>query len=85
MESYDGAGHMKYFEYSSNGTAKYTVSGTGTYILLSAATAAAILHHRRYRLRTRHRQLAGPCRQPLRQSNRERQRHIFVRRQDQLE
>lgn len=32
MESYDGAGHMKYFEYSSNGTAKYTASGTSLLI-----------------------------------------------------
>jgi hypothetical protein len=33
MESYDGAGHMKWYNITSNGAYSYTSSGTGTYTI----------------------------------------------------
>ncbi len=39
MESYDGAGHMKYYEYSSNGTTQYTAAGTATYSITANCIA----------------------------------------------
>ena len=33
MESYDGAGHMKWYNITSNGTVSYTSTGTGTYTI----------------------------------------------------
>ena len=32
-ESYDGAGHMKYFQFTNDGAVTSTFSGTGTYVI----------------------------------------------------
>jgi hypothetical protein len=42
MESYDGKGHMKYYELSSDGISKEAYNGTGTYTITSNCIATVI-------------------------------------------
>ena len=42
MESYDGLGHMKYYELQSDGVTQSTYSGTGTYTITDNCIATVI-------------------------------------------
>ncbi len=42
MESYDGHGHLKYFEYASDGYTTNTWTGTGTYTITANCVATVI-------------------------------------------
>ena len=42
MESYDGNGHIKYFEYASDGYTTNTWTGTGTYTITANCVATVI-------------------------------------------
>lgn len=45
MESYDGKGHMKYYEYWSDGTTSYTSTGTGTYAVAGNCIATVTYYY----------------------------------------
>jgi hypothetical protein len=45
MESYDGKGHMKYYELYSDGINSYTYTGTGTYTITSNCIATVIYEY----------------------------------------